>query len=122
MNNNDVINFINNKKQILTFNGKEYKVNPSYKITIFLEAKQKEIREKSKNENFSSTEANFNLIFEIFELAVCKEFADEVEKMELSEDDLVNLFYLVNLMRKGKTQEEAIEEIKKNEEETEEKN
>lgn len=119
---NDVINFINNKKQVLLFNGKEYKVNPSYKITIYLESKQKEIREKSKDESFNSTEANFNLIFDIFKIAINEEFAKEVDKMDLSEDDLINLFYLINLMRKGKTQEEAIEEIEKNEGKEEEKN
>lgn len=117
----DVLNFLNTNKQVLTFNGKEYKVNKSYKHTIYIDAKRKEIAKKEKeDENFNSTEANFDLIFEVFKLSVGADFAKEVEKIELSETDLVKLFLIVNKMRGGLTQEQAIEEIEK--EEAEEKN
>lgn len=113
----DILNFINNTKPVLTLNGKEYKVNKSYKISLYFAAKQKEI-EKAKKENpdFNEVEANFDLVFETFEKTVSKEFQKEVEALELNENELITLFNVVNYMRGGMTQEEAIKKVQEDKE------
>lgn len=125
-NSNDVLNFLNTKKQVITLNGKEYKVNQSYKHTIYLNARRKELAKmekeaEDKGEIFNEAEENFKLIFDVLKLSVGEDFVKEVEKLELGELDLIKIFRIVNLMRGGKTQEQAIEEIEKEDEE-EEKN
>ena len=125
-NSNDVLNFLNTKKQVITLNGKEYKVNQSYKHAIYLNARRKELAKmekeaEEKGEIFNEAEENFKLIFDVLKLSVGEDFVKEVEKLELGELDLIKIFRIVNLMRGGKTQEQAIEEIEKEDEE-EEKN
>lgn len=118
----DILNFIDNVKPILTFNNKDYKVNKSYKISLYLNAKSKEIEiNKKKNNEFDEVQANFDLIFETFEKTISKEFREEVEKMDLSETQLMRLFNVINNMRSGMTQEQAIKKVEEEEKNPEKK-
>ena len=118
----DILNFIDNVKPILTFNGKEYKVNKSYKVSIYLSAKHKEIETKKKNvKDFDEVQANIDLLFETFEKTISKEFKEEVDALDLSETQLMRLFNVINYMRGGLTQEQAIEKVVEEEKNPEEK-
>ncbi len=118
----DILNFIDNVKPILTFNGKEYKVNKSYKVSIYLSAKHKEIETKKRAiQDFDEVQANIDLLFETFEKTISKEFKEEVDALDLSETQLMRLFNVINYMRGGLTQEQAIDKVVEEEKNPEEK-
>ena len=93
---------------VFNFEGKEYKINKDYKITLFLQQEQKKIL-NNKDEDFNELEAQFNLIKKFFSMVVGKKFVDELDKVELSEDELIFLFNFVINRRSGMSEEEAAE-------------
>ena len=118
----DILNFIDNVKPVLNFNGKDYKVNKSYKISLILTAKSKENEKKKKEDpELDEVEANIKLLFENFEKTISKEFREEVENMDLSEVQLMRLFNVINHMRSGMTQEQAIKKVEEEEKNPEKK-
>ena len=122
MKNTDLLNFISNTNPVLTFNGKDYQVKKSYKVTLALEAMNREIERKAEeSEDYNITEAQFNLMFNFFTMAVSEEFSNAVKEGNFSESDLANIVTLIQKMRGGLTMTQAIEEMEKEEEKEEKK-
>lgn len=120
----DASNYFNTSKGIFRLNGKEYKVSKSFKHTIFLNQRRLELKkaeqEAEKNgEVFDTIGANFKLIEDVLKLSVGEEFVEDIDKMDLSDEDYMKLFNIINYMRGGKTQEEAYAQVLKDREEEE---
>ena len=129
------MNHIVNRKIKFVFDGEEYFLKKSVKIMIALEQKHNQIEKREQIENkkmieaekkgeeyisdFDYTSEMFDLICKSFELTVSKQFCEKVLSYEPSETEMMNLYRILNLMRSGKTQEEAEKIVLKNEDEEE---
>lgn len=107
---------LDNQKDVIKFGDKEYKINKSYKITLYLNQKQKEIdKAKKEDSSFDEVQANFDLIFESFSMICGKEFSDMIKDSDISESALMNLFQIIINMRQGMSEKEAIKAVEETE-------
>lgn len=109
---------LDGNKITINFNGKEFKINKSYKITLYLEQKTKEINKMAEEDK---VRANFDFMFECFNMILGKEFIEELETTDIDEISLMKLFQIVMNIKSGMTEEEAIKDVEKEDKETNKK-
>ena len=109
----NILDYLEKKEAfpVFNFNGKEYKIKKDYKITLFLQEAQNNIsKNKREDENFNEVKAQFDLINKFFELTIGKDFVNQLDKEDISEDEIMFLFQFIVNRRSGMSEEEAAEE------------
>ena len=110
---NSILDYLEKREALPIFNfeGKEYKIKKDYKITLFLQQEQQNISNKKREDsNFNEIQAQFNLIRKFFEMAVSKSFVDDLDKADISDNELMFLFQFIINRRSGMSEEEAAAE------------
>lgn len=115
-NGKNVLNFLHQGNNTIPFGDKEYEVKRDAYLQVEIFAKEEELIEKHKDSSaVEKAKARIDFLYEIFEIYVSKEFAEEVKKLKLSIDDLTFISEVLAKMSLDKTFEEAVEEIQKKE-------
>lgn len=112
----NVLNFLHQGNNTIPFGDKEYEVKRDAYLQVELFAKEEELIEKHKDSSaVEKAKARIDFLYEVFEIYVSKEFAEEVKKLKLSIDDLTFISEVLAKMSLDKTFDEAVEEIQKKE-------
>jgi hypothetical protein len=112
----NVLNFLHQGNNTIPFGDKEYEVKRDAYLQVELFAKEEELIEKHKDSSaVEKAKARIDFLYEVFEIYVSKEFAEEVKKLKLSIDDLTFISEVLAKMSLDKTFDEAVEEIQNKE-------
>lgn len=115
-NSSNVLNFLHQGNNTIPFGDKEYEVKRDAYLQVELFAKEEELIEKHKDSSaVEKAKARIDFLYEVFEIYVSKEFAEEVKKLKLSIDDLTFISEVLAKMSLDKTFDEAVEEIQNKE-------
>lgn len=115
-NGKNVLNFLHQGNNTIPFGDKEYEVKRDAYLQVELFAKEEELIEKHKDSSaVEKAKARIDFLYEVFEIYVSKEFAEEVKKLKLSIDDLTFISEVLAKMSLDKTFDEAVEEIQNKE-------